>query len=78
MTKCEHVHVGGQCVNITRGPDTELRRESAGERWCFGCRARLPHDDVLMGDSEPSYYEPVWIRKCSRCGKDRTSFPSRW
>jgi hypothetical protein len=60
---------------IIPGPTKELRRIPDGDRWCFGCRARLPHDDVLLGDDEPSYYEPVWVCECSRCHKDRTRFP---
>lgn len=48
----------------------------AGERWCFRCRKRLPHDDVLMVCDDPySYYEPHWRRECSRCKGDHTAFP---
>jgi hypothetical protein len=65
----------GELLCIIPGPDTELARQEAGVRWCFGCRKHLPHVDILMGDSEPSYYEPVWTRRCSRCGNDRTHFP---
>jgi len=61
------------------GPKHEYARESAGEMWCFGCRKRLPHDEVLTGDPPDmeSYYEPVWRRECSGCGRDRTVFPGR-
>lgn len=65
----------GTITCIIPGPTIELSRRPAGLRWCFGCRARLAHEDVLLGDATPSYYEPVWVRKCSRCGKDRTEFP---
>jgi hypothetical protein len=64
-------------VCIIPGPTEELARQDAGVRWCFGCRKHLPHVDILRGDAEPSYYEPVWTRKCSRCGQDRTAFPGR-
>jgi hypothetical protein len=67
--------VSGEIVCIIPGPTEELARHDAGMRWCFGCREHLPHTDVLMGDREPSYYEPIWVRRCSRCGKDRTAFP---
>ncbi len=67
--------MSGRLLCIIPGPDKELAREPAGERWCFGCRKRLPHDWVLLGDSEPSYYEPVWVRQCSQCEQDRTAFP---
>lgn len=65
----------GELLCIIPGPSKELRREPAGDRWCFACRKRLPHDDVLLGDEGPSYYDPVWVRKCSGCGNDRTTFP---
>jgi hypothetical protein len=62
-------------IHITRGPDKLFRSVAAPDVWCFSCRARLPHTDELWGDSEPSYYEPVWMRRCSRCGQCRTEFP---
>ena len=64
---------------ICGGARFEMRREPAGDLWCFGCRKRLPHDWVLKGDTpgdEPSWYEPVWVRECSACRKDRTDFGS--
>lgn len=60
---------------IVPGPDLLLASRDDGERWCFGCRARLPHRVEVWGDSEPSYYEPIAVRRCSRCNKDRTEFP---
>jgi hypothetical protein len=65
----------GEILCIIPGPTVEVRREPAGDLWCFGCRNRLPHEDVLMRDAEPSYYDPSWHRECSRCHKDRTWFP---
>ena len=65
-------------VVICPGPTVVVREETAGDRWCFGCRARLPHTCVLLDDPperQPSYYEPVWVCRCSRCGMDRTRFP---
>ena len=62
---------------IIPGPSHEYRRIPDGERWCFGCRKRLPHDDVLLGDPPEvmSWYDPVWVCQCSGCGRDRTEFP---
>lgn len=60
---------------IIAGPKKVLREESAGELWCFGCRERLPHVDTCLVDEEPSYYDPVWVRRCSRCKRDCTAFP---
>lgn len=78
MSAIEHVEVDGALVCIVPGPSKVLREDDAGVRWCFGCRAHLPHTDRLLTDAEPSYYDPIWVRVCSRCGKDRTSFPSGW
>jgi hypothetical protein len=65
----------GVVLCIIPGPTVEVKREPAGDLWCFGCRKRLPHEWVLMRDAEPSYYDPTWHRECSRCHKDRTYFP---
>lgn len=62
---------------IIPGPTKVLATRDAGLRWCFGCRQRLPHTDTVLCDEEPSYYDPICVRRCSRCGKDRTSFPGR-
>ena len=62
-------------IHICGGRMVELQRVPDGERWCFGCRATLPHDVVQYGDPEPSYWEPVWRVECSRCHKNRTRFP---
>lgn len=83
----------GALLCIIPGPTELLRRVPDGGRviinrtillepwstlrWCFGCRQHLPHDWFLLGDKEPSYYDPVWVRKCSGCGEDRTHFPGR-
>ena len=84
---CDHVHVDGQCVTICRPREVYVLREvDAGDRWCFGCRKRLPHVDRLLHDNphplppdfppdELSYYDPWWSRECSGCGEDRTVFP---
>lgn len=68
--------MSGELLCIIPGPTKVLRQQDAGERWCFGCRARLPHTDTLLCDEDPlSYYDPIWVRRCSRCNKDRTAFP---
>lgn len=56
-------------------PIREVRRQSAGVRWCFGCRKRLEHTDILLDHVEPTHVGPWWRRECSGCGKDRTHFP---
>jgi hypothetical protein len=64
--------VGNICGSARR----EIAREPEGDRWCFECRKRLPHDWVLMDDIEqPSYYDPSWHRECSGCHRDHTYFP---
>lgn len=63
---------------IIPGPTEVIKTADAGVRWCFACRARLPHTDVLLADKDPmSYYEPIWVRRCSRCNRDCTAFPGR-
>lgn len=68
--------MSGELLCVIPGPREVLAEEDAGVRWCFGCRARLPHVWRLLGDPFPSYYDPVWTCRCSRCGKDRTRFGS--
>lgn len=56
----------------TDGPHRELKREAVGVKWCFNDRAHLPHDFVIYGPTEPSYYGP-WCRyECSQCHQDHT------
>lgn len=51
-------------------------RTAVGDKWCFGCRERLPHDWVVEGEDGISYYDPVGRFDCSRCHRDRTTFPA--
>lgn len=44
-------------------------------RWCFRCREHLPHRWELLGDREPSYYDPLPTVRCSRCGGEHVRFP---
>ena len=63
-------------VCILPGPDKLMKSEPDDrERWCFKCRHRHVHTWELWGDSEPSYYDPVWIRCCPHCHNDYTAFP---
>lgn len=64
-------------LSVTWGPTVEIAHRDAGVRWCFGCRKRLPHVDRFYDYEEPSYYDPVWVRSCSSCKRDRTRFPER-
>lgn len=52
-------------------------RESTGDRWCFGCRTRLPHDWIVEGEDGLSYYDPTARYDCSGCHRDRTAFPGQ-
>lgn len=67
-------------IHITPGPTFVLKSEYAGWKWCFQCRKRLKHTAELMADyplgsKEMSYYDPVWVLRCSGCGGDHTRFP---
>lgn len=55
-----------------------LQSEPAGDRWCFAEQKRLPHVWELRGDPGPSWWEPMWLCRCSGCGKDRTHFGDGW
>jgi hypothetical protein len=70
-----HVLKPGDVVCMIPGPNVELARRPDRIRWCFACRQRTAHDIVVFGDAEPSYYDPIAIRQCSRCGRDSTAFP---
>lgn len=72
---CEDCGTDHRLLCIIPGPTKVLKQEAAGERWCFGCRKRLAHTWVLLGDEGISYYDPVWVCRCSGCGEDRTRFP---
>lgn len=65
----------GELLCIIPGPTKVIAEEDGGERWCFGCRQRLPHTWVLLDYHHRSYYDPIWICRCSQCGDDRTAFP---
>lgn len=65
-------------VHICPGPSVVIAEQDAGELWCFKCRKRLPHTAQCLVDPperQPSYYDPVWVRRCSGCGRDCTRFP---
>ncbi len=44
-------------------------------RWCFGCRKRLPHREMVLFH-DMTDYPPVFWWECPRCRKDRTKFGS--
>lgn len=52
-----------------------LQEEPVGVKWCFQCRKRVEFTDRLRGDSEPSYYEPMWMRSCANGHADGDLFP---
>jgi len=73
MSPCDPIVEGEKIVGYVCSSATELlRTEPAGDKWCFGCRKRLPHTWQMWGSREPSYYEPTWTCICSRCHRDRT------
>lgn len=50
-------------------------RQPVGDKWCFGCRKRLPHDWIVEGEDGESYYAPNARYDCTQCHRDRTLFP---
>jgi hypothetical protein len=63
-------------IHIVPGPSIRESLGAVEDRWCFKCRARLPHENILARNVEPTYYEPILLYICSRCGEDRTRFPA--
>jgi hypothetical protein len=63
--------VGMTILCIIPGPRYVIRRAFEPARWCFGERKRRMGMHVLLGDREPSYYEPIWVYRCDGCGEDR-------
>ena len=62
-------------IHILRVPEHEHGRRPVGDKWCFRCRKRLPHDWVVyVPDDEMSYYGPRGQFECPRCGHDATRF----
>lgn len=62
------------------GPDRVMKvaADSTFMRWCYLCRRRRLFYWVLMGDSQPSYYDPTWLFTCAACGRDGSRFPGTY
>lgn len=59
-------------IHICPGPSVVIarREDDRPTRWCFRCRKHLVHIRELLDDPperQPSYYEPIWVRRCSGC-----------
>lgn len=68
-------------LHVTPGPSVVIERHPAGRMWCFRCRAHLEHAAELLDyppERQPTYFDPVWVRRCSRCGGCHTRFPGAW
>lgn len=75
MSPC--VDLGGGATICRPARIVELSRHPDRVRWCFACRKHLPHDVVVTGEPPEveTYYDPNVRYDCSRCHRDRTSFP---
>lgn len=63
-------------IHVHHTPLREHSRRDFGDRWCFQCRKRLPHELVVLVPTDPySYYGPSRTIECSGCGEDHTAFP---
>lgn len=60
-------------IHISPGPDriTPTGKEVSAVH-CAKCRSRTVHREVVLDDSEPSYYDPMLALQCKRCDKVRT------
>lgn len=68
-----------EIVGFIRGPRHVVTRKPAGEKWCFKCRRKLPHERQLLSherdDPFGDWYCPVLVMRCEGCGGDHTTFP---
>jgi len=62
-----------QHVHITPGPDriTPTGNEVSAVH-CKRCRRRTVHREVVLSDTEPTYYEPMLALRCKRCDTVRS------
>ena len=64
-----------QNLHILRGPDSRRFTGYKEVKWCFECRSYEVYYEVELFDSKPSYYEPLWVWRCSICNQDASDFP---
>jgi hypothetical protein len=71
-----HTLPDGSTVHVTPGPDvrTPTGTEVSAVH-CKQCKARTVHREVVLSDSQPSYYEPMLALQCKRCDKVRPWSP---
>lgn len=67
---------GGLTVCWSGATETSRRPDAEREtRWCFNCRAHLPHEFVVYSEPFPSYYDPYLSIECTRCHGEHIWFP---
>lgn len=55
-------------IHIIPGPDGKLYTDKyKSAKWCRKCRKRLVHRGVILYDTKPSYYDPLFVWECP-CG----------
>jgi hypothetical protein len=68
------INGAGEIVgHINRGGEVSISHMPAQDKWCFGCRKRLPH--LLMVLTQ-EWYDPEFFWQCTRCRDSRTEFGS--
>ena len=56
-------------IHITPGPDAKkYTGREISAKWCRRCKRKLVHKEVMLYDSEPSYYGPIFTWECP-CGQ---------
>lgn len=72
-----------EIIGFISGPSFTLATvdDDRPTRWCFQCRAHLPHSWALIDEPperQPSYYDPVPVIRCLRCQEDHTVHPGSY
>ena len=62
-------------IHIHAPPTVKWFSENRAEKWCFGCRRRTIHDEVVVEDLS-LWYDPTVLWCCQRCHDDCTDFGS--
>lgn len=77
---CQTLVIGEQPVTICHGAaHEEVKRESLGVRWCFGCRSRQQFWFIVTAPVVPDYYGPSVAVRCGHCKlSDGDCFPGRY
>lgn len=72
--------MSARILHISWGPDArEYTGRESSAKWCLKCRRRRVQKEVMLYDSQPSYYDPGFAWECPceerQCPTDPQSVP---